>query len=178
MTEEKTQEIKMDMQAIMEVYKKLAVPGEPHKLLAGRTGSWSTRNRYWTEPDKPPVESAGACERKMLLDGRYLQEEFTGEMMGGPFAGIGITGYDNQSGKYVMAWIDSLSTGIYFFEGSAGADGRSIMMESHMNDPVKGPMTWRGVIKLVDDNTEVFDMRATDKNGKEERCETTYTRTN
>ena len=71
-----------NMEAIMEVYKKLAVPGPAHKQLASRAGSWSTRNRHWMEPDKPPMESTGACERKMIIEGRYLQEELTGEMMG------------------------------------------------------------------------------------------------
>ena len=75
-----------------------------------------------------------------------------------------------------MAWLDSLSTGIYFFEGTAGEDGRTITMESSFQDPVKGPMKLRGVIRIVDDNTEVSEMYATDKNGKEEKCETTYTR--
>ncbi len=164
------------LEAVMEVYKKLAVPGAAHKLLASRAGSWSTRNRHWLEPDKPPVESIGACERKMILDGRYLQEELTGEMMGGPFSGIGFTGFDNHAQKYVMVWMDSLSTGIYFFEGTASEDGRTITLESHFEDPVRGPMKLRGVIRLVDANTEVSEMHATDKDGKEEQCETTYTR--
>lgn len=176
MAEEKKQEGKMDMEAMMEVYQKLAVPGAHHKALASRAGAWETRNRYWMEPDKPPMESTGACERKMLLDGRYLQEDFTGEMMGSPFTGIGITGYDNYARKYVTAWMDSMSTGIYLFEGTAGEDGRTITLESHFDDPVKGPMKLPCVVKLVDDNTEVFEMYMTDKNGNEERCETVYTR--
>jgi hypothetical protein len=97
-------------------------------------------------------------------------------MMGSLFTGIGFTGYDNHTRKYVMVWMDSLSTGIYFFEGTASEDGRTITLESHLEDPVKGPMKLRGVINLVDDNMETFEMHATDKNGKEEKCETIYTR--
>jgi len=76
----------------MEVWRKLATPGEPHKLLAGRAGRWSTKSRHWTELDKPPMEFSGSCERKIILDGRFLQEEFSGEMMGSPFTGIGAIG--------------------------------------------------------------------------------------
>ena len=112
----------------------------------------------------------------MILGGRYLQEEFTGEMMGSPFTGIGITGYDNLGKKYVMAWMDSMSTGIYFMEGTADADGRTITLNGRFDDPVKGPMKWRGVTRIVDDNTEVCEMTMIDKDGKEEKCETTYTR--
>ncbi|MHC1744548.1 MAG: DUF1579 domain-containing protein [Syntrophobacteraceae bacterium] len=167
----------MEFEAMMEVYRKLATPGAPHKLLASRAGRWSTRNRYWMEPDKLPVETTGTCERKMLLDGRYLQEDFSGEMMGGSFSGVGFTGYDNQTGKYVMAWMDSLSTGIYLFGGTASEDHRTITLETRYDDPVRGPMKLRGIIKLVDENTEIFEMHATDTSGKVEKCETVYTRT-
>ena len=73
--------------------------------------------------------------------------------MGGPFAGVGVTGYDNHSKKFVLTWMDSMSTGIYFFEGSGSADGKSFTQEGHYNDAVQGPMKWRAVTKLVDDNT-------------------------
>ena len=76
------QEGKMDMQAMMDIYKKLGTPGAPHKVLASMVGSWSTKIKSWMEPDKPPMESTGTCEQKMLLGGRFLQQEFTGDMMG------------------------------------------------------------------------------------------------
>jgi hypothetical protein len=92
MAKEKKQEGKMDMEAMMEVYKKLATPGAPHKVLASQVGTWTTKTRAWMEPDKPPMEGTGACEQKMLLDGRYLQQEYTSEMMGSPYIGIGVIG--------------------------------------------------------------------------------------
>jgi hypothetical protein len=112
----------------------------------------------------------------MILDGRFLQDEFSGEMMGSPFTGIGVIGYDNQSKKYVSIWMDSMSTGIYFFEGTASQDGRTISLESRFNDPIKGPGTWHLVTRIVDENTEVAEMRMTYESGGEEKCETTYTR--
>ena len=117
--EEKKQEGKMDMQTMMEVYTKLATPSAPHKMFAILAGTWTTKTRAWMEPDKPPMEGTGTCQQKMLLDGRYLQQEYTGEMMGSPFTGINLIGYDNHTKKYVSTWIDSMSTGIYYFEGTA-----------------------------------------------------------
>ncbi len=101
MEKEKKQEGKKDIQAMMEVYNKLGTPGAPHKVLARMAGSWNTKTKSWTEPNKPPVESSGTCEQKMLLGGRFLQQEFTGDMMGSMFTGIGVTGYDNHTKKYV-----------------------------------------------------------------------------
>jgi len=177
MAKEKKQEGKMDMQAMMEVYKKLATPGAPHKLLASMAGSWITKTKSWMEPNKPPMETTGACEQKMLLDGRYLQQEFTGEMMGSPFTGIGVIAYDKHTKKYVSTWIDSMSTGIYYFEGTASADGKTITQESRYDDPVQGPMKYRAVTRIADDKTFVFEMYGTGKKGKEGKMmEMTYNR--
>jgi hypothetical protein len=174
---EERQENKGDTQAMMEVYAKLATPAEPHKMLANLAGSWITKTRAWMDPDKPPMESTGTCEQKMLLGGRFLQQEFTGDMMGSPFTGIGVTGYDNHTKKYVSTWIDSMGTAILFFEGTGSADGRTITQEGRYDDPFKGPTKWRSVTRIVDDNTWVFEMFGTEKKGKEEKMmEVTYTR--
>lgn len=168
---------KQGMQAMMDAYQKHALPGAPHQLLAGMAGSWNTSTKTWLEHGKPPVESAGTCEQTMILGGRYLHQEYVGDMMGTPFTGIGVSGYDNQKQRYVSTWMDSMSTSIFFFEGTADAQGRVITQECRGEDPVRGPMTWRSVTKVVDDNTHLFEMYGTDKGGKEEKMmEITYTR--
>jgi hypothetical protein len=159
----------IELEEMMEVYEQLAVPGIPHKRLAMMTGSWTTRTRTWMEPDKPPMEGTGTCEQKMLLDGRYLQQEYSGEMMGSKFTGINVIGYDNHTNKYVSTWIDSMGTGIYYFEGTASADGRTITQESSYDDPVRGPMVWRSVMKIVDENTVEYDMYLIPKDGNEDK---------
>jgi len=171
------QETKMDMQKIMEIYKKAGTPGEPHKLLAKLEGSWITRSRGWMEPGKPPVESTGTCEQKLILDGHYLQQFYTGDMMGQPFTGINILGYDNHAKKYESVWLDSMSTAVYFFEGTASKDGRTITQECRYDDPVRGPSVWRSVTRVKDDNTLEFEMFITPKGRKEEKMmEMTVTR--
>ena len=177
MANEKKKEGRMDMAAVMDVYKKLATPGAPHAVLTRMAGSWMTKTKGWMEPDKPPMETTGTCEQKMILDGRYLQQEYTGEMMGSPFTGINLIGYDNHTKKYESTWIDSMSTGIYYFEGRASADGRTITQESNYDDPVRGPTVWRSVTRIVDDNTLKYEMYLTSKGGKKEKMmEMTMTR--
>lgn len=166
-----------EMQAMMETYKKLATPGEPHKLFAGLAGSWTTTTKEWMEPGRPPTESSGTAEMKMLLDGRFLQQEFTGEMMGQPFSGIGIDAYDNMTKKYVTAWMDTMSTGIFIMEGTASADGKTIALKGSHPEPGGGKMTHRAVWKILDNNTQSFEMYGAHKQGKEMKMmEITYTR--
>ena len=177
MAKDKKPEKQMDPQAMMEMYQKLATPGEPHKLFASLAGSWTTKTKEWMEPGKPPTESTGTAEMKMLLDGRFLQQEFTSQMMGQPFSGIGIDGYDKLRKRYVTTWIDTMGTGIFQMEGTASADGKTITLKGRHDEPGGGQMTHRAVWKIVDGNTQTFDMYGTHKHGKEMKMlEIAYTR--
>jgi hypothetical protein len=174
---DKKPEKQMDPQAMMEMYQKLATPGEPHKLFAALAGSWTTKTKSWMEPGKPPMESTGSAEMKMVLDGRFLQQEFTGEMMGQPFSGVGINAYDNLRKRYVTAWIDTMGTGIFLMEGMSSADGKTITLKGQHAELGGGQMTHRAVWKIVDSNTQTFDMYGTHHGGKElKMMEITYTR--
>ena len=73
-----------DPRDMMESYMKLAMPGEPHNLFTSLEGSWTTKTKEWMDPDKPAVESTGSAEMKMLLGGRFLQQEYKGQMHGQP----------------------------------------------------------------------------------------------
>jgi hypothetical protein len=167
---------KLDMQAMMEVYKKVGTPGEPHKLLAKLEGSWITRTTGYLEGKPTPV-STGTSEQKLVLGGHYLQQTYTGEMMGAPFTGINLLGFNNHTKNYESVWLDSMSTAIYLFVGKGSADGRTITQKCSYDDPVRGPAVWSSVTKIKDDNTVEFAMFITPKGGKEEKMmEMTVTR--
>ncbi|MDX2252111.1 MAG: DUF1579 domain-containing protein [Nitrospira sp.] len=177
LAKEKQDQKPMDPQAMMELWKQAATPGEPHKLFASLAGSWTTTTKEWMEPGKPPTESTGTAEMKMLLDGRFLYQEFTGNMMGRPFSGIGIDAYDNMTKKYVTAWMDTMGTGIFMMEGTASTDGKTITLRGSHPEPGGGKMSHRAVWKIVDHNTQTFDMYGTHHGGKEMKVlEITYSR--
>jgi len=177
MAKGKKAEKAMDPQAMMEVYTKLAAPGEQHKQLASLAGSWTTKTKEWMEPNKPPVESTGSAEMKMLLDGRFLQQEVTGQMMGQPFSGIEITAYDNVLKRYVTSWMSTMGTGIFTMEGTASTDGKTITLKGQHAEPGGGYMKHRAIWKIVDNNTQTFDMYGAHPGEKEwKMMEMTYTR--
>ena len=177
MAKDKKPEKQMDPQVMMEMYQKLATPGEPHKLFATLAGSWTTTTKEWMEPGKPPTESTGTAEMKMLLDGRFLYQEYTSQMMGQPFSGIGIDGYDNLRKRYVTTWMDTMGTGFFTMEGTASTDGKTITLKGQHDEPGGGHMTHRAVWKIVDSNTQTFDMYGTHQGGKEMKMlEIAYTR--
>ena len=177
LAKEKKHDKQMDPQAMMEMYQKLATPSEPHKQLESLAGTWTTQTKEWMEPGKPPTEAAGSADMKMLLGGRFLQQDFTGEMMGQPYTGMGITGYDNLRKKYVSIWLDTMSTGSFMMEGTGSADGKTITLKGQHAEPGGGHMTHRAIWKIVDNNTQTFDMYGAHQGGKEmKEMEITYTR--
>lgn len=177
MSTAKKLEVTLDAKAEMELYKKAGVPGREHELLERMAGSWSTVTKSWSAPGEAPVESIGVCENKMVLGGRFLKQECSGDMMGSEFTGIGFTGYDNVEKKYVSTWLDSLGTAIYVFEGTADPGGRCFTQRCSHVDPVRGPMQWRSVCTVKNDDTMRFVMYGTPVGGKEEKMmEMNYTR--
>ena len=177
LAKDKKSEKQMDPQAMMEQYKTLATPGEPHKLFTSLAGSWTTTTKEWMEPGKPPTESPGTAEMKMLLDGRFLYQEYNSQMMGQPFYGIGIDAYDNLRKRYVTVWLDTMSTGVFTMEGTASADGKTITLKGQHGEPGGGHMTHRAIWKIVDNNTQTFEMYGTHGHGKEVKMlEITYSR--
>ncbi len=177
LAKDKKAEKPMDKEAMMEMWKKLAVPGEPHKLFASLAGSWTTTTKEWMEPGKPPTESTGTADMKMLLDGRFLYQEYNGQMMGQPFSGIGIDAYDNMSKKYVTTWMDTMGTGIFLMEGTASPDGKTITLKGSHPEPGGGKMTHRAIWKIVDSNTQTFEMYGAHGKGKEMKMrQIVYTR--
>ena len=101
----------MDPKAMQEMMAKVAAPGPFHARLKEMAGSWNLTVTSTMNPSAPPQVSKGTSVVKTLMGGRYSQEISTGTMMGMPFQGLGITGYDNTLKKYVSVWADNLAPG-------------------------------------------------------------------
>lgn len=167
----------MSHEEMMEVYAKLATPGEPHKLFASLTGSWITKTKEWMDPQKPAVESTGSADIKLLLGGRFLQQEITGSMHGKPYSGIWTVAYDNLLKQYISTWIDTMSTQIFMMNGTASADGKIITLTGRHAEVGGGYMTHRAIWKIVNSDVQEFIMYGTHQGGDEMKMlEVIYTR--
>lgn len=150
------------MQAMMAAM----TPGEHHEHLKKLAGNFDYTIKTWMDPAAPPVESTGKRTAVLMLGGRFLEETYTGVMMGMPFEGIGWMGYDNVEKQYVGTWMDNMSTGIMTMHGTC--DKGSWSMTGESSDPTTGKkMTSRSVTKLVDDNTFTMEMYMPGPDGKE-----------
>jgi len=146
-------------------WEKMNQPGEHHEHLKPLVGSWKCTLRIWA-PNQPPSEHSGTIERKAVLGGRYVQEEFNGTMEGKPFSGIGFMGYDTLKQKHVASWMDSMSTGITTMIGSCDPSGKVFTMESTEVNPMTQAKD-KSVLRIINNDKHVFEMFAPGPDGKE-----------
>jgi hypothetical protein len=125
-----------DEKAAMEAWQKAMTPGDGQKKLEPLVGTFDTKVRTWMDPSRPPDDSVGTSVNTWALGDRFVQMKYEGVFLGESFNGIGYTGYDNVSKKYVSTWMDSASTGMMWSTGTL--DGKAISMKATVNDPMTG----------------------------------------
>lgn len=147
-----------------------ATPGEMQKMIAKADGNWNGETTMWMEDGAQPMTSKSEATNKMMFDGRYQMSTHKGNMMGMPFEGVSILGYDNSKKKFVSTWIDNMGTGIMNMEGDWNSSSKSIEFKGKMTDPSRPgkDCNVREVFTFVDDNTQKMEMFGPDpKTGKE-----------
>jgi hypothetical protein len=159
----------------MEAMMKAGAPGPQHDQLKKMEGSWKTSVKSWMAPGEPTT-SAGASECHMILGGRFLEERATGDMMGMPFEGHGLIGYDNMKKQYLMTWIDNMGTGIMSANGSYDDAKKTLTFKSMTTGMDGKPAAYRSTSTWTDDNTMVLTMYQTQKGKETKAMEITYTR--
>lgn len=127
------------MAEMMKKWMDAATPGDAHKKLGDLVGSWNvTTEMYMNGPGSAPTTTKGTSDISWILDGRFITQNFKGEMMGMPFEGLGITGYDNMNKKYVAFWIDKTSTALFVAGGHLNQDGTVMTLYGTMDEPMTG----------------------------------------
>ncbi len=167
-----------EQKAEMDAYMKAGTPGAPHQTLASSVGSYDLKIKSWHEAGGPAMEDTGTATRTMTLGGRVIVEDVSSSMMGMPYTGHGMMGYDNVTGKYWSTWNDSMSTGVMVSEGTCDAQGKSCTMTGSWIDPIKKtPVNVRMMTQWPSPTKEIFEMYGPGKDGKEMKMmEITYTK--
>lgn len=138
-----------DQAKAMEAYMKAGAVTAEHKALEYFTGRWKVESKMWTAPGAPPTESVNTNEGRMILGGRYALLDYKGEMMGQPFEGLQISGYDNLAKAYTTFWIDNSSTSFYLLKGTYDAAKKTYTFTGRWADPLGGDTPVRMVVRIV-----------------------------
>jgi hypothetical protein len=154
---------KPDAANVAEMMKKIEAAGSPgatHKALEPLVGEWTAEVKAWMAPDAPPTVTKGTAKAEWVMNGRFVREDFKGEMMGKPFTGMSLTGYDNLKQKYNSLWVDDMSTAIFTSLGTADDGVKAITFESKMDCPVtdQKDMPVKQVLRILGRDKHVFEM--------------------
>lgn len=163
-------------QAQMQQWQEYMTPGPMHKILANNVGQWKGEITLWMDPSQPPtkLESTAICES--LFDGKYFQTKYSGEMMGMPYNGLEITGFDNAKKKFFSSLIDNMGTGIMTLEGTYDEATKTITFIGSETDFSGKDMKVRETMKSIDNDNMLFEMFMDQGAGEMKSMEVKYTR--
>ncbi|MBL8745931.1 MAG: DUF1579 family protein [Phycisphaerae bacterium] len=113
-------------------------PGPQHKLLEGLAGTWACVTRHWMDPAQPGARIEHEVRSSMILGGRFLRIETTGDFFGVPFESLTIMGYDRRHERYTIVGFDTLGTYFVTAEGSRDEESKSLRLKGTTHDPKTG----------------------------------------
>lgn len=154
-------------------------PGPEHEGLTRLAGKWEVVGKFWMgDPKTDGQPIPGAAEFKVILDGRYVQQDFTSEFMG-KYVGMGVMGYDRYSKKYTLYWNDNMSTMPQFMQGTSKDGGKTIEYAGEMPNPMgEGTMKYRTVLTTKSDTEVTYEMFEPVAGKDTKTMEIAYTRKN
>jgi hypothetical protein len=153
--------------------------GPEHKILENLVGEWDVKVRFYFPDPKKPSESKGIMTRNMILGGNFLQESFTGEFVGQPFAGLSLIGFDANKERFVTIWCDSMSTSMSQTQGIYDERKKALTSLGELHDPnTKKMMRARDVLRIISKDEQLLEMYRQPKGAPEEFkiMEVVYTR--
>lgn len=167
-----------EQQAMMDAWQKAGKVGPQHQQLAALVGDWTTQQSMWMDPKAPPIKETGKASNTLVMGGRYLRQDFTGQWQGQAFHGLGYMGYDNITGKHFNSWMDDSSTSLFVAHGDYDPATKTYRYAGEMNDPMQGgaKVPYRSTLRVVDQDKHVMEMYET-RDGKEAKTmQIEYTR--
>ena len=180
LAEDKSASQKLDprMEEMMKKAEAASTPGAAHQALDPLVGEWNAEVKMWMAPDAPPTVTKGAAKNTWALKGRFVQQEFSGELMGRPFRGISFTGYDNVRQKYRSVWIDDMSTTMVTSEGDAETGGKVITLAGSYACAMTGEKNKEGtqMYRILSRDKHIFEMYDPARGANSKTMEITYTR--
>ena len=141
-------------------------PGPMHEKLAPLVGKWTMSGKWRMSAEAPWQEFEADVEREWILGDRFVQEKVTSEMMGQPFEGLGIIGYDNTRKEFTNVWVENMSTGTWTSAGRLEGDAITFVGEN--SDAMTGEKNrWGKSIVTLGKDEQSFKGFSKDASGKE-----------
>lgn len=151
----------------MKAYQEFMTPGPMHKWMAKFNGTWEAVITSYMNPANPD-KSKATNVTKTIMNGLYQIGDYTGNMMGMPFQGHSMMGYDNAKKMFVNTWIDNMGSGIIYMTGTYDEATKTLHLKGKQTNPMDGKdVDIREEMKFIDDNSYSLVMYGAGTDGKE-----------
>ncbi len=158
----------MATEAMEQAAVEAAIPGEYHGLLEQMAGSWTFTGKMWMQPGAPPMELSGTSEFKMIMGGRYLQQDVLSELLGQEFKGLGFIGFNKVVGTFESIWMDNSGTAMLRTFGTGDLEAKVITTFGENKDLRTGKMQKFKTITAIKSRDELRDQSfSIGENGEE-----------
>jgi hypothetical protein len=117
-----------------------ARPVAQHDRLREMSGRWQVRQRDWASGAAPWNDARGTATWRPVLGGRFMEEELVTSLKHHPYHGMGLVGFDRDTGKYVGAWMDDFGTSLLPLQGDWDEGTRSLTLKGYIG-PQADPRT-------------------------------------
>ena len=142
-----------------EAWTKYMTPGSVHQMMAESSGEWNSSVTMWMDPAQPPQKIDGSCTNEMIMGGRYLKSSQKSSMMGMPFEGLMLLGYDNAKKEFTEVWYDNFGTGTSIFTGKYNDQDSTLHLSGTMVDASTGKeIQCREDMKFIDKDNQIMTM--------------------
>jgi hypothetical protein len=144
--------------AAMQEMMKRMMPGDGHTIFARMAGKWTNTIKIWssTSPTAPPIESTSQSESKLILGGRFVQEEASGSVMRMPMQRMSILGYDNLTKVYTLIFYSNMETATNIATGKLEADGKTLTLRGEFQEP-QGKYGFKNIVRMESDDVHIFE---------------------
>jgi hypothetical protein len=130
-------------------------PGAGQKFLAKFVGDWDVAKSFYPRTGDP-VRQKGLCKQTMIHEGRFLQSEFVFGQDDQKTTGLGLIGFEADSGKFTSVWTDSRATRMSLRQSEDKFNGEEIVLYSKtLNADDKEARRSRTVTRLEDDGRKI-----------------------
>ena len=104
-------------------------PGAGQKFLEKLAGDWEVAKAFYPATGDP-IRGKGTCRQRMIHGGRFLESDFTFESKNGKTTGLGLIGFEPETGRFTSVWTDERQTRMSMRHSRDPFDGKKIVLYS------------------------------------------------
>jgi hypothetical protein len=143
--------------------------GAGQKFLEKFVGDWDVVKSFHPRAGDP-VRTRGECRQTMVHKGRFLRSEFVFGQGENATTGLGLIGFETESGKFTSVWTDSRSTRMSFRQSQDAFNGKEIVLYGRsLAEGGKPARRSRTTTRLADDGRKIVHRQYSIGSGGEER---------